>query len=404
MKLSAYWIFAASLAAALGFNPHDSLAQPPKPAPACLSPGVWATLEGDKIQRANAPALLADMLKQDVVLLGESHDEEDHHLWQFQMLAALHAQRPDMVIGFEMFPRRVQPVLDRWVAGELSVKQFLEQSEWDKVWSMPAELYLPLFQFARINRIPMLALNVNRSLTETITEKGWDAVPESEREGVGRPAPPKPAYLDFLFEVHREHTKMRGKESKGGKVGRNDPAFRRFVESQTTWDRAMAEALAKALPANAAGRPLAVGVMGGGHVRFGHGVPHQLRDLGVTNIGTLLPVPANADCVEIRAGMADAVFAVPQQPLPEPEPPRLGVSLDQTGDGVRIAEVVAGSLAERSGLKAGDRLLEMGGKPVTRASQASAAVRLQPAGSWLPMRVKRGEQTLDMVVKFPPKP
>ena len=34
------------------------------------------------------------------------------------------------------------------------------------------------------------------------------------------------------------------------------------------------------------------GIMGGGHVRNGHGVPHQLRDLGVTNIGVLLPVEA----------------------------------------------------------------------------------------------------------------
>ena len=66
-----------------------------------------------------------------------------------------------MVIGFEMFPRRVQPALDRWVAGELTEAEFLQQAEWGKVWSMPAELYLPLFHFARMNRIPMLALNID---------------------------------------------------------------------------------------------------------------------------------------------------------------------------------------------------------------------------------------------------
>ena len=31
--------------------------------------------------------------RQDVVLLGEQHDSEDHHRWQLQMLSALHAQR-----------------------------------------------------------------------------------------------------------------------------------------------------------------------------------------------------------------------------------------------------------------------------------------------------------------------
>ena len=128
------------------------------------------------------------MAKKDVVLLGEQHDEDDDHRWQLQVLAALHAQRPDMVIGFEMFPRRAQPVLDGWVAGNLTVKQLLEQSQWDSVWKLPPELYLPLFQFARINRIPMVALNIDRKLTRTIAEKGWDAVPAAEREGVGRAA------------------------------------------------------------------------------------------------------------------------------------------------------------------------------------------------------------------------
>ncbi len=129
------------------------------------------------------------MAKKDVVLLGEQHDEDDDHRWQLQVLAALHAQRPDMVIGFEMFPRRAQPVLDDWVAGKLTVRQLLEQSQWDSVWKLPPELYLPLFQFARINRIPMVALNVDRKLTRAIAEKGWDAIPVAEREGVGRAAP-----------------------------------------------------------------------------------------------------------------------------------------------------------------------------------------------------------------------
>ena len=52
-----------------------------------------------------------------VILLGETHVNREHHRWQLQVLAALHAIRPDMVIGFEMFPRSVQSVLDQWVAG-----------------------------------------------------------------------------------------------------------------------------------------------------------------------------------------------------------------------------------------------------------------------------------------------
>ncbi|WP_341649741.1 ChaN family lipoprotein [Thauera humireducens] len=213
--------------------------------PACLQPGAWTALDADGV-RPGAPVapLVASMAKREVVLLGEQHDDADHHRWQLQMLAALHAQRPDMVIGFEMFPRRVQPVLDRWVAGELSERQFLDQVEWDKVWSMPAELYLPLFHFARLNRVPMVALNVEQGLTRSIATRGWDDVPEAEREGVGRAAEPPSAYVDFLFDIHREHARMRGRGDK--EASRDEPAFRNFVESQLAWDRAMAEALVAA--------------------------------------------------------------------------------------------------------------------------------------------------------------
>jgi uncharacterized iron-regulated protein len=405
MNPALFRLFATALTTgALGFTPAAGAADNPAPAahPGCLTPGVWSVPEGERPRIASGPALLAEMARRDVVLLGERHDEDDHHRWQLHTLAALHALRPHMVIGFEMFPRRVQPALDRWVAGELTVKQFLEQTEWDKVWDLPAELYLPLFQFARINRIPMVALNVERKLNKAISDQGWDAVPEGEREGVGRPAPPSEAYRDLLLEVYREHGTVGGKDV--AQVQKGDRAFRNFVESQITWDRAMAEGLARqAAPRATGGKPLVVGIMGSGHIRYGYGVPHQLRDLGVRSIGTLLPLSAEAGCRELRAGLADAVFALPQRAAAAPEPPRLGVHLEEHEGGVRIASVSAGSLAERTGLKSGDRLIELAGLPVKGMGPVIAAVRRQPGGTWLPLRVQRGNETLEMVVKFPAK-
>jgi len=394
-------VCAVLVAAAVGWHRLSGIdSAAAAPAQGCVAPAQWTLIERDRAQPTSPTALLAQMARRDVVLLGESHDEEDDHRWQLQVLAALQAQRPRMVIGFEMFPRRVQPVLDRWVAGELTPKELLDQVDWDNTWRLPASLYLPLFEFARINRVPMVALNVDQKVVKAITAKGWDAVAETEREGVGRPAAPAKAYRDFLFDAYREHATIGAKGATPPTAA--SPAFGHFVEAQTTWDRAMAEALARRVAATDADRPLVVGIMGSGHIRHGYGVPHQLRALSVTSIGALLPVRSDIDCGELRAGLADAVFALPPAVAPKAPPPRLGVRLEET-DGVRIAEVTAGSLAEVTGLKAGDQLIQVADGDVKGAADVIAAVRRQPPGTWLPIRVKRGDQTLDLVIRFPAK-
>lgn len=366
----------------------------------CLAPGAWHSLDRGEPRPTPGPELLAFASRRDIVLLGERHDERDHHAWQLQTLAALHALRPQMVIGFESFPRRVQGTLDRWVAGELTESEFLERSDWEKVWNLPSGLYLPMFHFARINRIPMVALNVDRELTQQITQRGWDGVPAERKEGVSRPAPASQAYRDVLFEIYKEHPRVK---ENSGEVSKTDPAFLHFIDSQTTWDRAMAEALAhRVAGASAAARPMVVGIVGAGHISNGYGVPHQLRDLGISSIATLIPVDAAGGCNKLASGFADAVFALPAMAQEAPRKPRLGISLQRTGKGIEVLEVVGGSLAESSGIGKGDLIVSVAGSAVTQTDSVIAAVRSQPAGTWLPMTVRREGKTLDLIVKFPP--
>jgi uncharacterized iron-regulated protein len=375
-------------------------AENPSAAAACLAPAKWYALDAAKPRAVEESRVISDMAQRDVVLLGEHHDEHDHHLWQLQTLAALHVARPDMVIGFEAFPRRVQPVLDRWIAGELDSARFLREVEWEKVWNLPPDLYLPLLHFARIKRIPIVALNVERSLTEAVGAKGWDAIDPKEREGVSRAAAPPAVYEEHLFSVFREHGVARNSKTP---LERSDRRFRNFVEAQSTWDRAMAEALASRSKPQGAAKPLVVGIMGAGHVRGGHGVVHQLRDIGVTRIGTLLPLEAATECGDIKTAMADAVFVLPAVPRAHTPPPRLGVRLELREKAVMIAAIDKGSLAERSGLYAGDVVVSVAGAPAASVAHVISAVRSSPPGTWLPLQVRRGTSTIDLVVKFPPK-
>ncbi|HSG22140.1 MAG TPA: ChaN family lipoprotein, partial [Azonexus sp.] len=272
MRLKPYlWTFSATaLALATGLAVATAEKRKAAAAETCVVASGWLEPATSKSKSIAANKLLSSVANRDFVLLGEQHADPDHHRWQLQTLAGLHVYRPDMVIGFEMFPRRLQPVLDRWVEGKLTVRDFLTQSEWDTVWSFPAELYLPLFEFARINQIPMLALNVERSLTKAIGEKGWDNVSATERAGLGRPAPPVAAYREILSNVYREHAPAPRRLAV--KPGQADKAFEAFLDAQLTWDRAMAEGLAsRAVPGKNGSKPLLVGIMGSGHLRFGHG-------------------------------------------------------------------------------------------------------------------------------------
>ena len=361
---------------------------------ACVPAGTWMIPAGARLDAREAIARAA---QRSIVLLGEVHDNPEHHRWQLQTLAGLHALRPDMVIGFEMFPRRVQNALDRWVAGEFSEADFLKASDWNTVWRFDPGLYMPLFHFARMNRIPMVALNISDPLRNAVRKGGFDGVPPAEREGLERPAAAKGAYLDRLLEVFREHD--RGGKKRAG-AARDDPDFRRFVEMQELWDGAMAQALraAQARP----GRPLVVGIMGRGHVAHGDGVPYQLKALGVTDVTTLLPWDEDNDCKELVAGLADAVFGVNAPARAKSPGPLLGIRIELKDGAVHVVEVQKASVAEAADLRAGDIITEIAGQPVKRNTDVIDAVRRQAPGTWLPLGIRRQDKPMEIIAKFPP--
>lgn len=378
-------LFARALLAAAGML---VAALPVSAQNACVAPGAW-TVPG----RGGAAAgeVLSRAAAESVVLLGEAHENADHHRWQLQTVAALSAMRPKVALGFEAFPRRVQPVLDRWIAGELSERDFLESVEWRRVWGYDAALYLPLFHFARLNRIPMIALNVEESFVRAVSTRGLEAVPAEKREGVTRAAPASEAYLERLFRIYAEHPE------KGRSPARSDAEFHRFVDAQLVWDRAMAQAIAERLARDPG--VLVLAIMGSGHVAHGHGVAHQLRDMGIGRIATLLPWDTTEDCRTLVAGLASAVFGLPAA---RPGPPKqlLGIMVETAPNGVRVSVVHPGSVAETTGLRVGDVLIEAAGVSVKAAGEVRAIVESVAPGTWLPLKVLREGKPHDLVARF----
>jgi len=377
----------------------------------CVTVGSWTVPGGGKI---SGTEVISNAVNQSVVLLGEAHANLEHHRWQLQMLASLHTRHPDMVIGFEMFPRRVQKALDKWVAGNLSVAEFLDAADWKHGWSIDAKAYLPLFHFARMNKIPMVALNIDSRLRKEVSLKGFDILSEDKFKGVTRPAEPSDAYLEYLMLIYKKHDRNHKNKTK---ISIDDSGFLRFVRGQQLWDRAMAQALYSALTRpefppvvgiqalysalTRPGRPLVVGIMGAGHIRHGYGVPHQLMDLGIEDVAILLPWESNKVCEQLVAGIADAVFGVASYAEPDSSRrQRLGIRFEMVQKGARILKVEKGSVAETAGLIDEDIITEIAGLEVRQINDVIEAVKRQAPGTWLPLRVTRGINTIEIIARF----
>jgi len=279
-----------------------SLVQAQEP---CIAPGRY--FQPALQHEVSVDETLRRVSRHRVVLLGEHHDNAEHHRWQLHTVAALAALRPKIALGLEMVPRRLQPVLDRWTQGQLGEEEFVKQLNWDAIWSFDIQYYLPLFHLARMQRIPLYALNVERELFNRVAREGWGAIPQNKREGVTTPAPASKEYLQFLAASFLGHNPPAASSSEATSQQEGEK-FLRFVQGQQLWDRAMAEGIAKV--ARLANAPLVIGIMGSGHIVNRYGVPDQLKQLKVADVAVMVPWDAHFDCAQLNQDFADAVFGI----------------------------------------------------------------------------------------------
>jgi S1-C subfamily serine protease len=104
----------------------------------------------------------------------------------------------------------------------------------------------------------------------------------------------------------------------------------------------------------------------------------------------------------LPAELASAVFVVDaeaEEPLlPRP---RLGVFIESDDDGVRVVEVVAGSVADKTGLAKGDLIRSAAGFAIETTTALVEIIQRQAPGTWLPLTVLRGDESLELFARFP---
>jgi uncharacterized iron-regulated protein len=221
-------------------------------------------------------SMLADLMKADVVFVGEQHDDPNTHRLELAILEGLGRRRGGVIVSLEMFERDVQEPLEHYLMGHSTEEEFLKVS---RPWPRYATDYKPLVEFAISRDWHVVAANVPRPIASDVSKSGFGALdsrPEAERKWFARErqCPTDDDYFKRFGQAMNEHP---------GAPAASEAAKRqmteRFYFSQCLKDETMAESIAQAHAAASAGgqRPLVVHFNGAFHSDFGQGTAARAK-------------------------------------------------------------------------------------------------------------------------------
>ncbi len=258
--------------------------------------------------------ILAAMDGADVMLVGESHDDQVGHAVEAQILyraaerfgAVTDDPTRPVVLSMEMFERDVQYILNEYLHGLITEDQFLESA---RPWNNYQRDYRPLVEFARAHHVPVVAANAPRRYVNRVSRLGpssLDALSERARESL----PPLPypgasaAYArqwnalmkDMMAQAQKADSTAGGDSaSSGASQERREHGMGHALDAQALWDADMGYSITQALDAHP--DAFVLHVAGSFHVERGTGIPERIAGYrpGTRVVTVVLEPSANID-------------------------------------------------------------------------------------------------------------
>ncbi len=213
--------------------------------------------------------LVPEIIRANVVYLGETHDSAKDHENQLKIIQELYKRNKKVAIAMEMFQRPFQNVINQYLAGKITEEELVKQTEYEQRWGFDWELYAPIIRFAKENKIPVLAANTPAEITRKVSRQGLESLTPEERKLIPpfseiRTSPEEYRKMVLTaFEAH--HSAGHGKSS----------SAERFFLAQVLWDETMAESIANFVKAN---RDYEIVVLAGqGHIVYDYGIPSRVE-------------------------------------------------------------------------------------------------------------------------------
>jgi uncharacterized iron-regulated protein len=218
---------------------------------------IWDARERTYV---DAAALGAAAGAADLVYLGETHDNRDHHAMEAALVRALVVAGRRPALAFEMINADRQGDLDRALAEKPPTADGVAQAiQWSKSGWPDFAFYRPVFAAGIDGGLAIVATNLSRDLAHDIVKDGAAALPPPVRARIDREGPLPPEVARRLRdEIAADHCGLLPEDLL-------DP----MVLAQRARD---AQIAGRILEADAAGQGVVL-VAGSGHTRIDRGVP-----------------------------------------------------------------------------------------------------------------------------------
>jgi uncharacterized iron-regulated protein len=339
----------------------------------------------DPSQQLARTALVDQMADKRVLFIGEVHDSVEHHENQLRIIKSMYARYPDFAIGVEYFQQPFQPFLDDYVAGRIDEKEMLKKTEYYKRWKIDYRMLRPIFEFARENHIPILALNVREEIHNKVFKGGMQALTPTELAQT--PVEIKPAnanYMQRLKSIFDSHPPA--------------ASFDYFVDGVLLWDESMADTAVHYLNEHPQSRMVVLA--GLVHVLYGDGIPERVnRRLGANQ--SIIAVNG-ADFGQF-ANIADYALTTGASKLAKefPRAGKLGITLADDVDNMHVSDFTATSPAKIAGIELGDRIISLDGERVANLAELKAIMFDKQPNERVQVTVKRGSiQSTNIELQF----
>lgn len=211
----------------------------------------------------DAPTLVGHLARGRFILLGEKHDNPDHHRLQARLLRALVAAGRRPAVGFEMFNTDDQPAIAQHLAATPTDAAGLARAvEWARRGWPDWALYQPIAEAALEAGLPIVATNLPGDTMRALRHDGVVTLDPAlvARLGLDRPLAPD-VHAEMAAEIRDSHCGY---------------ASGAVVETMVTVQRARDAQMAERLAAAADDEDGAVLIAGAGHVRNDRGIPMHL--------------------------------------------------------------------------------------------------------------------------------